>query len=381
MSANVIDLFARGNQELFHSAFIAWLLDEHGSHGFGSRFVKEFTSRLPAQIAGRLTEPLAVRTEYRSGGSRFDILLESRSPSPSPTSFKGLVLENKIKNFGNAVQLDKYLAQGFDVLVLTLLLETLDDTARRCYPVVTYSLVQDILDRLPLDPANHYHFLVREYRAFLKKTLSTYELIARYCNGDVSPSEFRGAVKTALSGSVLRDNDVRTYSYYYYHLLAEHIRNSAPDLAFGTRTYADADRDNENTKWQYEKNMQGPPFMEAIIYRPCDTPPWKLHSALASIKTSKPIQIAPRVEVWLDLNSIVTADGADPIVGSLMLGTWAPELKQALRTLEPYASLLKRRPRADRNFHWESLALSDIRFERIVPRIRNALRLICDYAT
>jgi len=233
MSANVIDLFARGNQELFHSAFIAWLLDEHGSHGFGSRFVGEFTSRLPAQIAGRLTEPLAVRTEYRSGGSRFDILLESRSPSP--TSFKGLVLENKIKSFGNAVQLDKYLAQGFNVLVLALLPETLDDAARRCYPVVTYSLVQDILDRLPLDPTNHYHFLVREYRAFLKETLSTYELIARYCNGDVSPSEFRGAVKTALSGSVLRDNDVRTYSYYYYHLLARHIRHSAPDLAFGTR--------------------------------------------------------------------------------------------------------------------------------------------------
>jgi hypothetical protein len=379
MAMNVIDLFARGNQELFHSAFIAWLLDEHGSHGLGSRFLAEFTSSLPAQLAGRLTGSLAVRTEYRSRGSRFDILLEPRSPSP--TSPKGLVVENKIKSFGNAVQLDKYSALGFDVLVLALLPETLDDAAKRCYPFVTYSLVRDLLQRLPLDSANHYHFLIREYRAFLVETLSTYELIARYCNGCVSPSEFRAAAKTTLSGSVLRDNDIRTYSYYYYQLLAEHISRSASDLAFGTRTYADAERDSENTKWQYEKNMQGPPFMEAIIYRPCDTPPWKLHSALASIETSKDIQIAPRVEVWLDLNSVVTADGPDLIVGSLMLGTWAPELKQALRTLEPYASILKRRPRADRNFHCEPLALSDIPFAKIVPRIRDTLRLICDYAT
>ena len=95
----------------------------------------------------------------------------------------------------------------------------------------------------------------------------------------------------------------------------------------------------------------------------------------------QPIQIAPRVEVWLDLNSVVMADNPDPPVGSLMLGTWTPELKQALRTHEPYATSLKRRPRADRNFHHESLALSDIRFEKIIPRIRDALRLICDYTT
>ena len=287
---NIIDLFARRNQELFHSAFIAWLFDEHGTHGLGSRFLGEFTSSLPAQIADRLTGPLVVRTEYQSGvSSRFDILLAPRSPSPSPPAFKGLVLENKIKSFGNALQLDRYVAQGFDVLVLALLPATLDDDAKRRYTVVTYSRIRDLLQRLPLDPANHYHFLIREYRAFLAETLVPYELIARYCNGDLSPLEFRAAVKSAtLSSSVLRDNDIRTYSYYYYHLLAEHITHSAPDLAFGTRTYADAERDNENTTWLYEKNMQGLPFMEAIIYRPCDTAPWRLHSALASINTSNP---------------------------------------------------------------------------------------------
>ncbi len=380
MTTNVVDLFARGNQELFHSAFIAWLLDDRGSHGLGSRFLGEFTSSLPPQIADRLTGSLAVRTEYRSGGSRFDILLEPRPSSSSPTPFKGLVVENKIKSFGNAIQLDRYLAQGFDVLVLALLPETLDEAAKRRYPFVTYSLVRDLLQRLPLDPTNHHHFLIREYHTFLVETLSVYELLAHYSDGEVSLPEFRAAVGTALSGSVLRDNDIRTYCYYYYHLLAEHLMHSAPDLIFGTRTYAEAERDHESTKWLYEKNMQGPPFMEAIIYRPCDTPAWKLHSALASIEADKPIQIAPRIEVWLDLNSIVTAEGPDPIVGSLMLGTWSPELKQALRTLEPYASTLKRRPRADRNFHCESLALSDIQFKNIVPRIRGTLRLICGNA-
>jgi hypothetical protein len=248
------------------------------------------------------------------------------------------------------------------------------------YPFVTYSLVRDVLQRLPLDPANHYHFLIENYRDFLAKTLSTYDLIARYCNGETPLSEFREGAKTALSGSVLRDNDIRTYSYYYYHRLAEYIEHSAPDLVFGTRTYSAAERDNENTKWYYEKNMQGRPFMEAILFRPCDTPPWKLHRVIASIKTSEPIQIAPRIEVWLDLNRIVKADDVDP-VGSLMLGTWSREVKQTLRTREPYTSILTRRPRADRNFHYESLPLSDIRFERIVARIRCALRLIFDCVT
>ena len=371
---NVIDLFARGNQELFHSAFIAWLLDEDGSHGLGPRFLREFISKLPANIADHLTGSLVVRTEYRRGASRFDILLEPHSAS---ASFKGLVLENKIKSFGNAVQLRKYTDQGYDVVILAFLSETLDDAAKKSYPIVKYSDVNDVLQKLlPLDPANHYQFLVQEYHTFLAQTLSSYESIVQYCNGSVSPSDFRAKLNLCLSSSVLRDNDIRTYSYYYYYLLAEYIRQSAPDLVFGTRTYTEAERDKKNTKWEFEKNLQGPPYMEAIIYSPCDTPPWKLHNKLDLITASELVQIAPRIEVWLDLCKIASLNDPNPIVGTLMLGTWSPKLKQTLKTDQYYASKLKPKPRANRNFHCESLSLHDIQFETIVERIRCALQLI-----
>jgi len=92
--------------------------------------------------------------------------------------------------------------------------------------------------------------------------------------------------------------------------------------------------------------------------------------------TSGERRFARRVEALL-----CRTDEPDPNVGTLMLGTWNQELKQALRTREPYASTLKRRPRAKRNFHCESLALSDIQFQSIECRIRNALQVIFDYAT
>lgn len=374
MTNNVIDLFARGNQELFHSAFIAWLLDENGSHGLRDRFLREFIGRLPNGIAGRLIGSLQVLTEYRQGNLRFDILLKPNSNSGA--SFLGLVLENKVKSFGNSIQLDNYKKAGFDVVVIALLPETLDDEAKKNYTIIKYSDINHILGTLALDPANHHQFLVLEYQRFLEQTLSTYNSIELYCKGSISVSDFRNKLKTSISNSVVRDNDVRTYSYYYYYLLAKYIVPFASDLAFGTRTYRDAKRDNENTKWEFEKNLQGPPYMEALIYRPCNTPPWKLYDQLASIKTNEPVCIAPRIEVWLDLNKIVEANDPRRKVGTLMLGTWAPELKEALRTLQPYANKLTPKPRASRNFHCEDLTLSDIPFEKIVDRIRGALKLI-----
>jgi len=35
---NLIEIFARGNQELFHSAFFAWLLDNKAPHNLKRTF-------------------------------------------------------------------------------------------------------------------------------------------------------------------------------------------------------------------------------------------------------------------------------------------------------------------------------------------------------
>lgn len=374
MTNNVIDLFAKGNQELFHSAFIAWLLDENGSHGLKDRFLKEFKSKLPGDIRDRLPDSLNVLTEYQDGRLRYDILLKPRSKSAN--SFKGLVLENKIKSFCNTLQPKKYKAAGFDVVVLALLPETVDlDTGKEC-TVIDYSDINQILQGLDVDPADHYQFLVREYCDFLTQTLSTYESIRQYCSGNILLPDFRAKLKTCLSNSILRDNDIRTYSYYYYYLLAEYIGKSAPDLIFGTRTYAEAERDKQNTKWLFEKNVQGPPYIEAIIDCRADTPYWKLPDDLAQINETEPFKIAPRIEVNFDLKRILDAkEPEDPSMGKLMLGTWSPTLKEHLKNNESYKSKLNKL-NARRNFHSESLVLSDIPFGSIVTKIRQGLQLI-----
>src|SRR5262245_9840037 len=101
MSRNVIDIFARGNQELFHSAFLAWLMDDHESHGLGKSFRSRFISRLRMGSGYDPDGEYEVATEYRSGHSRFDIILRPKDPAKQ---VKGLVLENKIKSFGIHLQ-------------------------------------------------------------------------------------------------------------------------------------------------------------------------------------------------------------------------------------------------------------------------------------
>jgi hypothetical protein len=117
MSRNVIDIFARGNQELFHSAFLAWLLDRHENHGFGNSFCSRIIGLLRGNSGHDPDKEYVVATEYRSGRSRFDIILRPKDPA---SAVKGLVLENKIKSFGNHLQLDKYKDEGYDVAVLVI---------------------------------------------------------------------------------------------------------------------------------------------------------------------------------------------------------------------------------------------------------------------
>jgi PD-(D/E)XK nuclease superfamily len=94
MSRNVIDIFARGNQELFHSAFLAWLLDRHENHGLGNSFCSRIIGLLRGNSGHDPDKEYVVATEYRSGRSRFDIILRPKDPA---NQVKGLVLENKVK--------------------------------------------------------------------------------------------------------------------------------------------------------------------------------------------------------------------------------------------------------------------------------------------
>jgi hypothetical protein len=203
-------------------------------------------SRLPDALGYDVNGQYEVYTEYSSGRSRFDILLR---PIGEAKHKKGLVLENKIKSFGNHLQLEGYKKEGYDVAVLALLSETLDDETKQGYPIVTYDAIRDVLNDVSIRLDNPYQFLVGQYRDFLAKTLDSYSAIADYCLGSLTSDAFFGRLGRAVEGVKFGDNDVRTFDYFYYYMLAEFIHTSAPDLAFGSCGYADAEKQNVNTRW------------------------------------------------------------------------------------------------------------------------------------
>jgi len=42
----LVDILRKGNQELFHTSIISWLLDQKGEHGFGTIFLNELSELL-----------------------------------------------------------------------------------------------------------------------------------------------------------------------------------------------------------------------------------------------------------------------------------------------------------------------------------------------
>ncbi len=112
---NVFNVLGVDNQELSHSAFIAALLNPHGSHGMQDVFLKAFIDI----IAHGGTKPeldtarAKVYTEYNIGnttdttGGRIDILITDRSNTDSDKGH-AFIIENKIWAADQPNQLLRY---------------------------------------------------------------------------------------------------------------------------------------------------------------------------------------------------------------------------------------------------------------------------------
>jgi hypothetical protein len=374
MRENLISVLARGNQELFHSAFLAWLLKPTSAHGLGTRFARAVLECLPTSYSDAISGEYEVRTEFREGHSRFDILVRPVKPA---VGTKGIVFENKVKSFGTHLQLDAYKEQGYNVAVFALLPETLDPDTRARYPIIEYKTLRELISSMPLDSQNGYHFFVVQYVEFLDHALYAFDLIRRFACGALEAPVFLQKIADVVEGADFSDNDVRTFSYFYYHNLAEYLRKQAPDLWFGDagKQEKEAEAQRVNTRWLFEKNMPGPPFMEAILHRPFDPHSrWTMHPAFAPLYEQRQFQVAPRLEVWLDLKRIAEAQDPHREVGQIMLGTWSDDLRGMLRDMEPYKSNLKRC--GPRNFHREMIQLQELPFDRLAERLRRLLGLL-----
>ncbi len=201
----IIDILRKGNQELFHSSMIAWLLDPTREHGLGTTFLDGFATLLAAKGAPELGRALdnghsvRVLTEHPSSHGRYDIVLDCGP------DFR-LVLENKTKTVGGKDQLERYGKEGARVVALGLC--DVSFAGHIGFPLVCYPEILELLR--PIADGAHPVFgvLVRHYRDYLERELRTLELMSRvYARGELGHhAELRASLERP---GLYTENDLR----------------------------------------------------------------------------------------------------------------------------------------------------------------------------
>lgn len=180
----IIDILRKGNQELFHSSLIAWLLDPAGEHGYGRGLLEAFADVVAEQGHSQLRTALQsassikVETETSSGKSRYDIVLQIENTDVGHTK---VVIENKTKSLGDKGQFEQYAKHQRDNLLLVALGLcdiSFSEEVKAKYPLVTYRDVLDIL-RIPERPSD-FRVLVDHYRRFLGRELGVLSEIEQW---------------------------------------------------------------------------------------------------------------------------------------------------------------------------------------------------------
>lgn len=141
-SFNIFEVIGATHRELWHSDFLAFLLDPSGSHGLGDEFALRLLNQAVPELAGKESWSSAtVRREYRY----IDILIEDEQDATC------LIIENKIWSPEGQGQLAKYLdimqkeRPGWDVCAIFLTPGGYKPS-HRDYNALSYSAVKRALD-------------------------------------------------------------------------------------------------------------------------------------------------------------------------------------------------------------------------------------------
>jgi hypothetical protein len=214
----IVDILRKGNQELFHSAIIAWLLDPSAEHGLGPSILEEF-ARLVASRGGPALQqalagqPAAIRTEVGVPGARYDISMDI---SGAPIRF---IIENKTKSVGQMLHLTRYEGTGVCLIPLGFCDVSFTPEVYRTYPVVEYGDILEILKSLPIPEGNDFGVLVKHYRRFLERELSLLKIILDcFREGELAKHSELLARFAEVPGRTR--NDERFMNLYYI----EHLR-------------------------------------------------------------------------------------------------------------------------------------------------------------
>jgi hypothetical protein len=351
MSKNIIQILKSGNQELFYSAFIAWLLDPSGEHGLNDQFLNWFL-----HLIGEPQLHIdSIKTEEPLACGRVDIFIRTANG-------RKIIVENKTKSIGTNEQIERYKNEKYadKVVLLGFVSENFPESSRD--KVVTYTAILDFL-RNATRTDSSLSVLVDHFISYLESTISPFTLFHKFCNNQIDINNVSSEL-SKYSNVPLNDNDCRFFQAIYFERLKAFISDNFANLIFGNTEY---NQENDAvkpaaTKWYIKKNMQGPPFMEAIIFN--KEVPGKLRLSdkwLSTFAEAQRIDLCPRIEFYgkFGPNNFYTQDD----VAVFLLGCWDEGLMKAFQASDIF------KKRRSRNFHHRILKLNDLKYQKMASII------------
>jgi len=344
MPINIIQILKSGNQELFYSSFIAWLLDRKGDHGLNAQFSNWFFDKI-----GEGKQEFKIETERRLKSGRADIYILTADG-------RRIIIENKTKSIGSKEQLETYQIEADRVIPIGLVKQNYPAEQRD--KVITYKDVLEFLSKAKIE-ARPLSILVEHFISYLNSLLSPLELFDKFCKNEIS----LGQAKEELSSLQLlleNDNDQRFFQTVYFENLQSFISACYPQLNFGTSFYHDENLHSEKpyaTRWIIQKDLQGRPYMEAILYSP--QIPDKmvvLNEWSPSLYAAQKPDLSPRLELYVSPTNWFKESN----VGVFEIGCFDEGLRKVFNSSKLFRS------RGPRNFHYRSLQVEDLKYQNMV---------------
>lgn len=232
----LIDILRKGNQELFHTSIISWLLNPNAEHGLADQFLKGFSALLTRKGCPSLSDEIRqgkpiIRSEATSYKRRYDIEIQTENSL--------YVIENKTKTIGGLPQFKQYEGDNIHLIALGLCEVSFSPDVIQSYPFITYADILDLLDEINADNENDFSVLVRHYRDYIRRELQLLDWINEYYSKGKIP-EYDEILETISSVGGYTKNDERFLNLYYLENLKKKI--------CGISVF-------ENSKWVVDKNM------------------------------------------------------------------------------------------------------------------------------
>lgn len=250
----IIDILRKGNQELFHSSMIAWLLDPKAEHGMNKLFLEKFSKVLYSKGFRKLSdilsyESLSIKTEAVSHKSRYDIRIKIDDLV--------FVIENKTKSIGAVPQFTKYDKKTTFPIALGFSDISFSPEVREIYPLITYNDILNILNEITLNNNSDFTVLINHYRLFLERELSLLgQIISCYRDNNLHLHDKIN--KSIFDINCYTSNDFRFLNLYYLEKLKNYLSNAS---------YL------KDTEWKSNKNMSSGTWL-AIFKRKPDSFPF-----------------------------------------------------------------------------------------------------------